>query len=630
MAEKINILLRAIPAIVICIILSVASLTAQSESDNYKLQVGNVVWGGGVSTAENLTVTGTVPYQGAGHSASRDQVITGGVIANLYSNGNTFLASYIGRQIDTVTIVDRRLEVIYGGDTGTVTGAINYRLSGQKAYTAVALQPTGGDTLFYDLNSDLITLRGLEFYFELHRNNKTVLLGDSTHPSIFITEVTKSQGMRPESLPETTYAMISIPIDISGENETAEIFLEDLGQYDPTFWRLGHFDSRGDSVIEYPNTPDVIPGRSYWLITRYTSTYGAAGVTVMPNLTYQDRSYYEVPLERGWNQLANPFAFPINWGSVLFSYDGSVIGHDTLLIDNIAYLFTGTAYTSASILRPWDGFFVFIKKDGVTIMFPYEDALEKKNSYSTGLAQSETPAFDWALQIALEANGFIDDGNFIGTRADATVGADWFDLADPPPPPGKPRLAFKLPDGERYLRRYDIRPPVEDGAVWDIDILNTSGCRLSITDIITLPENLQVWLTLDIGTVIPLTKDTTVYIADNIRGARLIVGNSDYVEKEITPLIPKNYALYQNYPNPFNPETSIRFALPEAGLVKIEIFNILGQKVTTLLDRDMPAGVNEVVWNGAGDTGRNISTGVYFYRLTSGAFVQSKKMILLK
>ena len=173
-------------------------------------------------------------------------------------------------------------------------------------------------------------------------------------------------------------------------------------------------------------------------------------------------------------------------------------------------------------------------------------------------------------------------------------------------------------------------PPVEDGAVWDMDIYSTGGSRLTISGMSSLPVNLQVWLTLDIGTVIPLSNDTTVYIEDNIRGARLLVGNSSFVEKEISPLLPKNYALYQNYPNPFNPETIIRFALPEAGPAKIEIFNILGQKVATLLDRPMPAGVNEVVWNGTSDSGHAVSTGVYFYRLTSGSFVRSKKMILLK
>ncbi|MBN1213021.1 MAG: hypothetical protein JXA92_10620, partial [candidate division Zixibacteria bacterium] len=151
MIEKVKRLTPALRMIIGYLLIGVVSLSAQSGSDNYKLEVGNIVWGGGYSASENLTVTGTIPFQGAGHCAAKDRVITGGVIANLFSNGNTFLASYLGRQIDTVIITDHHLEVIYGGDTGTVTGTLYYRMSGRKAYTSVALQPTGGDTLFYDL-----------------------------------------------------------------------------------------------------------------------------------------------------------------------------------------------------------------------------------------------------------------------------------------------------------------------------------------------------------------------------------------------------------------------------------------------------------------------------------------------
>ncbi|MFZ5981021.1 MAG: T9SS type A sorting domain-containing protein, partial [Candidatus Zixiibacteriota bacterium] len=127
-----------------------------------------------------------------------------------------------------------------------------------------------------------------------------------------------------------------------------------------------------------------------------------------------------------------------------------------------------------------------------------------------------------------------------------------------------------------------------------------------------------------------VTGDTTIYLDKNIKAARFIVGNNDYAEDEISPLLPGMLTLYQNYPNPFNPETVISFALPKTAPMRLEIFNILGQKVTTLLDRPMPAGINTVVWDGHSESGGKVSTGVYLYRLQSGSFTQTKKMLLLK
>jgi hypothetical protein len=89
--------------------------------------------------------------------------------------------------------------------------------------------------------------------------------------------------------------------------------------------------------------------------------------------------------------------------------------------------------------------------------------------------------------------------------------------------------------------------------------------------------------------------------------------------------LPESYGLSQNYPNPFNPSTTISFDLPEANHVRLDIFNVLGQKVETLVDQNMPAGTHEVEWYST-----NAASGVYFYRLEAGTYQQTKKMMYLK
>jgi hypothetical protein len=99
--------------------------------------------------------------------------------------------------------------------------------------------------------------------------------------------------------------------------------------------------------------------------------------------------------------------------------------------------------------------------------------------------------------------------------------------------------------------------------------------------------------------------------------------------------LPERFTLYQNYPNPFNPKTTIEFYIDGSQSVemvhtKLEVFNILGQEVTTLIDEPLGPGLYEVSWDGTNASGDRTASGVYLYRLKYGDAVQAKKMVLLK
>ena len=94
--------------------------------------------------------------------------------------------------------------------------------------------------------------------------------------------------------------------------------------------------------------------------------------------------------------------------------------------------------------------------------------------------------------------------------------------------------------------------------------------------------------------------------------------------------IPTSYSLYQNYPNPFNPTTVIRFDLPENANVEVNIFNTLGQLVTTLLNEERAAGAYNVAWDARSSSGVEVAAGLYIYQIKAGSFTDSKKMLLLK
>jgi len=111
---------------------------------------------------------------------------------------------------------------------------------------------------------------------------------------------------------------------------------------------------------------------------------------------------------------------------------------------------------------------------------------------------------------------------------------------------------------------------------------------------------------------------------------RIIKKTTDLGIDEDQPVIPESYVLHQNYPNPFNPTTTLAFTAPTAGLVKLDIFDILGRRVITLTDAYYQPGYHAIIWNGRNEYGQPVSSGTYFYRLVTDDATQHRRMIFLK
>jgi len=90
-------------------------------------------------------------------------------------------------------------------------------------------------------------------------------------------------------------------------------------------------------------------------------------------------------------------------------------------------------------------------------------------------------------------------------------------------------------------------------------------------------------------------------------------------------ILPESYSLAPAYPNPFNPTTSINFTLPQSSEVKLELYNVNGQLVNTLIDTSLDAGYYSVAWDGS-----NHSSGIYFVSIVSGEFIDTQKLMLVK
>jgi hypothetical protein len=220
----------------------------------------------------------------------------------------------------------------------------------------------------------------------------------------------------------------------------------------------------------------------------------------------------------------------------------------------------------------------------------------------------------------------------------ASDSLDMLDLCEPPMIGDKGLSLSSLSRGESLT--HDFRKLGEDGYVWDLKLQTpdrAATVEVTIEGVDRLSDDVFL---VDVDSKITYRpqfgEKITVNSGNGGRRFRLIVGNAEFAEENSlgVDIIPKKFVLYQNYPNPFNPETMIRYTIPNtnsAHRVILKVYNVLGNEIATLVERDQDAGYYEVRFDG-----KTFPSGTYFCRIaiTSGkgalVFTDVKKLVLIK
>jgi len=126
------------------------------------------------------------------------------------------------------------------------------------------------------------------------------------------------------------------------------------------------------------------------------------------------------------------------------------------------------------------------------------------------------------------------------------------------------------------------------------------------------------------------TANLTLANGFGLAGAPTAAHIDNTEEANANGLAPQKFSLSQNYPNPFNPSTTIRYSLAEQKHVTLTIYNVLGQRVATLIDAIQPGGYHDVRWDGRNSAGEAVSSGVYLLRISAGEFSDVKRMVIIK
>jgi hypothetical protein len=432
----------------------------------------------------------------------------------------------------------------------------------------------------------------------------------------------------PQSIVARRYKMISIPLDVgvlipNGVASINSILEDDYGTYRPNQWRIFHWEAGAYRESRNIAAP-VSAGTAFWLIT-----HSGAGFDLDSALSVPSDADYAIALEPGWNQIANPYAYPVAWDTVRTETGGPV---------SFPYFYDGQQLEyldSVSVLHPWEGYFVFNSDTGTqtTLRIPTVDT-SVRPPRAAGPVAGDPYIISMSAQV--EGTEYFDSRNSVGLIEQAADEFDPYDVPEPPVLAEGLRMSV-VESGVRYMRHYKTRNG--EGQFWDMETMSPvpdKPVRVTIRDAGDNPGGFELYLLdMDEERALGLT-DSTFNLhmkgINDVRHIRVIIGTKEFAEANSSgiPLIPLEYVLEQNFPNPFNPGTTIRYQLSKTGMTTMEVFNLLGQRITTLVHEEQKAGAYTVVWNGENSAGSIVASGVYIYRVRSGDFAAVKKMILLR
>jgi hypothetical protein len=436
-----------------------------------------------------------------------------------------------------------------------------------------------------------------------------------------------------QHLTANDFRMISVPAALADRNPVSvlgrSLNTSAPSTYDTTSWRL--FRWNGARYIEHPNAGDFDPGAAFWLIALTPATIDAGGGASTTDVSQSLR------LDPEWNQVGNPYPFPVALSAILDSNQTQ-----TGLIEPTLWRWTGSGYETVTVMKPWEGYWMkSLASSPIFLTVPRMDADLVTPRVAAPVAKAIADSVDWKLQIVASAGSLQDAENYAAVSRQAAPQWDPLDLSKPPlVGAGGLALSFPHEDWSRHPGWYavDVRPPDPAGASWafvvETDLPNTP-VYLEVRGAARLAPELSVMLIDTDRHVERNIRSDAVYTFTSgahgtVRHFLLAVGPPGYLDAVRRSLLPDKASLGQNAPNPFNPATTITFALPQAAHVILSVYNALGQEVRRLVDEIRPAGYQTVEWDGRNDQGRPVASGVYLYRLRAGSFTQTRKMVLLR
>jgi Concanavalin A-like lectin/glucanases superfamily/Secretion system C-terminal sorting domain len=394
------------------------------------------------------------------------------------------------------------------------------------------------------------------------------------------------------------------------------------------------FDYSKDS--SYYSARILNRGKGYWLGTTSPVTATVEGTTVMDSVS--------VPLNAGFNMISLPYldfnyskhALAITDGNTVVSFDSAV---SLAWVSPVLYSYQtiDESYSYIDTLISWNGYcFAAIQSSLQLIFNPSANgSVFSTQSISSSLNKklnTSTSDPNWFVKMTLQGEKSVDRLGGFGITAGTKNGFDArYDLPHPPNPPSSDYvyLVFPHPEwgsivGPNFSA--DVRSPGSSN-LWNLRVGSAKKTTASLkwdTAMVPAGATLEITDLGNKGTTINMKKASSYQFTLNGIDSLQIFSVITEVSQPLST-IPTTYALSQNYPNPFNPSTKIGYQLPKSSFVTLKVYDIIGREVSMLVNETQNEGTYEVTFDAS-----HLASGVYFYRLQAGSFVQTKKLVVVK
>jgi hypothetical protein len=425
------------------------------------------------------------------------------------------------------------------------------------------------------------------------------------------------------------YRIFSIPFVLSDRTPASVLaHTDNFGAYDPANWRF--FAVNNEELLDYEQIkgdPVLNPGRGFLLIT------SLSGVRVRVRNGHSPRieDFTRLPLAQGWNLVGNPFDFNIPVNNLQLSSGASLTAWE--LGDDL------WGNTPATMNR-WGGLAIYVAQADTLLIEPLT-GVGKVIAFSDRFSESS-----WGMRLKAESKSGRDLCNYIGISG----GEEKEEWMEPPQIEDAICLYLEAVKGDGLKKgnsdkgkklAISLEPAGEAGNMWDFVLSGVRGeeeASLSLEKYGEISAEYEQYL-LDHDWKLAHELSTlddpfrVKLVSGGERRFRLLVGTKEFIKANSAGIAvyPTEYELRQNFPNPFNPNTTIIFALPRKAQVSLEVFNILGQKVRTLLNKEeRKEGYHVMEWDSRNDHGVRVASGMYIFRFMAEGHVKFKKAMLIK
>ncbi len=444
----------------------------------------------------------------------------------------------------------------------------------------------------------------------------------------------------PKATEAADFRMISVPgqstaipiVSTFSGNQASAGALSPNGDWDWSIWRDNAANATyADYIEQVLSNTSFAPGIGYWAIS--TSVWQVPQQTIgNAPLDAAESRYFSIPLNQGngivdarWTMIGNPFNLPVLWQDLV---DENDLTESFDLWD-----WTGTQYESVSVMQPYKGYYYFNSKNDPSLRMP---CILTPVPATETVKASDTPALTLSLHADADAQTPALSQVKVLAIEGAKDGFDKFDRVIPPAYFEKHRVTLVNRNLDRGypLLAEESRASFEEPQVFEMELKAEPhhAIYLHIAGLDLLKDKEVYLFNEALGQSYDLHLNESILIEPgvNVTGLRLLIGDMDFIQTEEANLLPDDFKLQQSFPNPFVHQTNIEYALPEAERVTLEIYNLLGQRVRTLVDGDQGAGYHRIIWDGNSDAGDPVASGVYMYVFNSSAHHATKRVVRVR